>query len=396
MITEFSAALNQVATERGISPDSVLQALNSALVAAYNRDFEEDANEDDVLVAHIDPITGEAKILKNGKDVTPPGFGRIATQTAKQVIIQQIRKTETDNILEEYRDKLGTIVYGVIFRIDSNLVVLDLGRIHGVMPLREQVETENYRMGQRLNVLVKDIQDGPRGTEIIVSRSDKDFVKALFLSEVPEMQSGVVTVRALAREAGSRTKIAVISSESSIDPVGACVGHKGVRVQSVLEELNGEKVDIVPFSADIEKFIANSLSPATVTGIKLNEETKTAVVRVPEDQQSLAIGKQGQNVRLAHKLTEWKIDIEGVEDLAKATAEIDKNSENEEKDQKVRKKRTTPIAVLGLDKKVEKALRNVDVSTVEKLKEVDRKSLLEIEGIGPRTAEKILKILSVH
>lgn len=395
MITEFSAALNQVATERGISPDSVLQALNSALVAAYTKDFGENITEEDVLVAHIDPVTGEARILKNSKDVTPPGFGRIATQTAKQVIIQQIRKTETDSILEDYRDKIGTVVYGVIFRIDTNLVILDLGRIHGVMPFREQVVGENYRMGQRLNVLVKDIQDGPRGTEIIVSRADKDFVKALFLAEVPEMQSGIVTIRAMAREAGSRTKVAVSSSETSIDPVGACVGHKGVRVQSVLEELNGEKVDIIPFSADIEKFIANSLSPASVTGIKIDEKTHTAVVRVPEDQQSLAIGKQGQNVRLAHKLTEWKIDIEGVEDLDKAAAKIDKEGTGEE-NQRVRKKKSVPIAVLNLDKKIEKALRNVDITSLEMLKSTSRATLLEIEGIGPRTVDKILKILSVH
>lgn len=394
MITEFSAALNQVATERGISPDSVLQALNSALVAAYKRDFAESDNEDEVLVAEINPNSGEARILKDGKDVTPPGFGRIATQTAKQVIIQQIRKTETDSIVEEYKDKVGTIVSGVIFRIDANLIVLDLGRIHGVMPLREQMEVENYRMGQRLNVLVKDIQDGPRGTEIIVSRSDRGFVKALFENEVPEIQSGVVTIHSIAREAGSRTKMAVSSSESSIDPVGACVGHKGVRVQSVLDELSGEKVDIIPYSADIEKFIASSLSPASVTGIKINEAERTAVVRVPEDQQSLAIGKQGQNVRLAHKLTGWKIDIEGVEDISKVSKSIEEDAKKEERP--ARKKRSTPIAVLGLDKKVEKTLRNAGVDNVDKLKELARKDLLEIEGIGARTAEKILKVLSIH
>lgn len=396
MITEFSAALNQVATERGISPDSVLQALNSALVAAYRRDFDESDsdNENEALVAEINPNSGEARILKDGKDVTPPGFGRIATQTAKQVIIQQIRKTETDSIVGEYKEKVGTIVSGVIFRIDTNLVVLDLGRIHGVMPLREQMEVENYRMGQRLNVLVKDIQEGPRGTEIIVSRSDRGFVKALFENEVPEIQSGVVTIQSIAREAGSRTKMAVSSSESSIDPVGACVGHKGVRVQSVLDELSGEKVDIIPYSADTEKFIASSLSPASVTGIKINEAERTAVVRVPEDQQSLAIGKQGQNVRLAHKLTGWKIDIEGVEDLTKASKAIEEETKQEERP--ARKKRSTPIAVLGLDKKVEKTLRNAGVDNVDQLKELERKDLLEIEGIGARTAEKILKVLSIH
>ncbi|HHH14123.1 MAG TPA: transcription termination/antitermination protein NusA [candidate division WWE3 bacterium] len=397
MISEFSAALNQVATERGIDKKDILQAIEMALVAAYKKDFAEKDASLEGVTAQVDELTGEARILKDGKDITPAGFGRIASQTAKQVILQQLRRTEEDSILDEYRKKIGEVLQGTVFRVDQKLVVLDLGRAQGVMPLKEQIPNENYTAGMRLRVLVKDIQDMGRGPEVLVSRADEEFIKALFKAEVPEMTSGTVKIVSIAREPGSRTKIAVESTDSSIDPVGACVGHKGVRVQSVLNELNGEKIDIVPYNPDPVKYIAAALSPARVTAVKTITEEKKAIVSVPEDQQSLAIGKQGQNVRLAHKLTGWKIDIEGVEDFIQAAkkAEVEL-TEEEEKRVESRQKRGKSIAVLNLDKKIEKALRHAGVTTVEQLKEMTRKDLLKIEGIGSRSAEKVLKAVSVH
>jgi len=324
-ITEFSAALNQVATERGISPEQVLFSIKQAIIAAFRKDNPGVVTEDDELTIEMNPNDGSVKVIKDGKDVTPAGFGRIATQTAKQVILQKVRETEKEVIIEEYKAKIGSIVNAVIFRADSGLVIVDLGKTQGIMPPHEQIPTENYRLNQRIKVLIKEIQTTPRGEEIIVSRADPNFVKELFSIEVPEINSGVVKIESVAREAGSRTKIAVSSSDAHIDPVGSCVGQKGVRVQTIIKELGSEKIDIVTFSADTEKYIAQSLSPATVTMVVLDEKTKTATISVPEDQLSLAIGKEGQNVRLAAKLTGWKIDIKGSEKIIANEDAIEKN-----------------------------------------------------------------------
>lgn len=324
-ITEFNAAVNQIAAERGISVESVLESIETALVSAYRKDYDEDlqAGSDSYsdletvsgveITAELDPLTGEAKILKEGKDVTPTGFGRIAAQTAKQVIFQKIRETEKDMILEEFSAKLGTVVSGNIFRIDNEVVVIDLGKAHGILLPSEQVPEEEYRLGQRLKVLLQKVRDTRKGPEVLVSRASPQFVEKLFEQEVPEVANEVVKIEAIAREPGSRTKIAVSSSDERVDPVGSCVGQKGVRVQSVIAELSGEKIDIVPFSEDTAKFIAAALSPARVTDVALDIAEKRATVSVPEDQQSLAIGKAGQNARLANKLTDWKIDIKGAE-----------------------------------------------------------------------------------
>ncbi|MBP7928146.1 transcription termination/antitermination protein NusA, partial [Patescibacteria group bacterium] len=267
--TEFSAALNQVAAERGIPVEAVLESIKLAMASAYKKDRKEHGENvelEEVLV-ELNADSGEAIILKDGVDVTPSGFGRIAAQTAKQVILQKIRETEKEVTLDDFRTKLGTIVTATVFKLDGPVIVLDLGKpcAYGVMLQSEQIPTEQYRMNQRLKVLVKDIREGPKGAEIIVSRSDAKFVEKLFEVEVPEITSGVVKIEAIAREAGSRTKMAVSSSDDKVDPVGSCVGQKGVRVQAIISELFGEKIDIIPYSLTVEKFIAASLSPAMVT-----------------------------------------------------------------------------------------------------------------------------------
>lgn len=319
-VTEFSAALKQVAIERGIPEESILETIKVAIASAYRKDYGTDV---DSVEVELDQATGETKILDlNGKDITPPGFGRIAAQTAKQVILQKIRETEKEVVLDEYKGKIGEIVIGNVFRVEEKVVILDLGKAQGVLPQSEQVDTDEYRNGMKLKILIKDVRETARGTEIIVSRADAQFIVKLFEQEVPEIASGTVVIEAIAREAGSRTKMAVSSSDEKIDPVGSCVGQKGVRVQSIISELHGEKIDIVPHSKDIAKFIAAALSPAKVTDVEVNQDDKEAKVSVPEDQLSLAIGKDGQNVRLAAKLTKWRIDIKGASGLFAEDAEF--------------------------------------------------------------------------
>ena len=239
-------------------------------------------------------------------------YGRVAAQTAKQVIIQRIREAERDAMYDEYKNKEGELLSGVVQRIEGRNVFVDIGKSVGVLFPSEQIERENYRIGQRIKVYVSKVDAGTRGPGITLSRTSPEMVRKMFELEVPEIFAGTVEIKSIAREAGERSKIAVTSSEEGIDPIGSCVGQKGTRVQAVIDELGGEKIDIVLWNENISKFISAALSPAKVLRVNVNEEAKEALAVVPEDQLSLAIGKRGQNVRLAAKLTGWKIDIEGV------------------------------------------------------------------------------------
>lgn len=313
--SEFSLALNQVATERGIDPTVVIDTIKAAILAAYRKDYGggiTEATEMEQYVVELNPDSGEAKIFKDGKDITPPGFGRIAAQTAKQVILQRIREAEKQAVLTDFQTKIGSIVPGMVLRFDGPNVIVDIGRAQAVMPVSEQSQGERYHLNQRLTFYVEGIRETLRGNEIIVSRAHKGLVEGLFKREVPEVASGAVELRVVAREAGGRTKVAVFSNQPGVDPVGSCVGQKGVRVQGVIGELGGmEKVDIIQWSDDPKLFITSALAPAKDMEVILDEEKKAAVVMVPDDQLSLAIGRDGQNVRLAAKLTGWKIDIRG-------------------------------------------------------------------------------------
>ena len=333
--TEFAAALNQIASEKGVDVSVVLDAIKLAALAAYKKDLtlrNEPVPEDiEEFTSEVDPVTGEISILNKKKNVTPPGFARIAASIAKQVIMQRLNEAERDAILSEYSNKVGTIISGNIQRQEGNTHFIDLGRAEGVLPPQEQVNGELYHQNQRLKFLVKEIREGGRGSEVVVSRSDPALVKALFALEVPEIQSGAVEIRIIAREAGSRTKIAAISTQDGVDPVGSMVGQKGVRVQAVMSELGEEKIDIISYSDDPARFIASALSPAKEVQVKLNEESKVATATVPQTQLSLAIGKGGQNVRLAAKLTGWKIDIVGAEEPSDAEAMAGKPEEGGEK-----------------------------------------------------------------
>ncbi len=313
--TEFAAALNQIASEKGVEPAVVLDAIRQAALAAYKKDLtlrNESLPEDiDDYIASVDEITGSISIKHGGEDVTPPGFARIAASIAKQVIMQRLYEAEKGAILAEYETKVGTIISGSIQRQEGNTYFIDLGRAEGVLPPGEQVRDEIYAPHVRLKFYIKEIREGRNGPEVVLSRSNPELVKGLFALEVPEIQSKSVEIKVIAREAGGRTKVAAVSNQDGVDAVGSLVGQKGVRVQQVMQELGDEKIDIITYSDDQARFIASALSPAKNVQVILDKETQVAKVKVPESQLSLAIGKGGQNVRLAAKLTGWKIDIEG-------------------------------------------------------------------------------------
>jgi N utilization substance protein A len=334
--TEFAAALNQAAAERGVEPEEILGIIEEAIKSAYKKDYGGEAEEIDV---ELDSDTGAAKIFKDKKDVTPPGFGRIAAQTAKQVLLQRIREAEKGAIFSEYEKKIGSIVNGMVQRVEGNNTVVDLGKTESIMPASEKIPSEDYRLNYRLKVYIVGIREGQRGQEIVVSRAHKGLVEGLFKLEVPEIGSGIVEIKGIAREAGSRSKVAVVSRQPGVDPVGSCVGQKGVRVQAVIAELGNEKIDVIAYSDDSAKFVAAALSPATVDRVRTDEKEKTAYVEVPEDQLSLAIGKDGQNVRLAAKLTSWRVDIKGAEKLKET---IDKKEEKPSSRAQAEGKKTGP------------------------------------------------------
>ena len=322
----FLEALQQIARDKGISVDTLLDALANALVAAYKR-MPGSAEE---AVVTVDPDSGEIRVygqeLDEDGDVvrecddTPKDFGRIAAQTAKQVILQRIREAERDLKYEEYAGREGDIVTGIIQQSDNRYTLLDLGKVEALLPQAEQVPYERYEHGARLKAYIVEVRKTTKGPQIVVSRTHPGLIKRLFELEVPEISSGVVEIKAAAREPGHRTKIAVWSNDPNVDPVGACVGARGARVRMVTNELRGEKVDIVPYSDDPREFVMRALQPAKVKEVHLDEDTGTATVVVHDFQLSLAIGKEGQNARLAARLTGWRIDIKSETQLAEEEA----------------------------------------------------------------------------
>jgi N utilization substance protein A len=341
MNQEFEQALAQIEEEKGITRDELLGMIEASLAAAFRKDYGE---KDQNIVVEFLPETLSAKVFdvktvvaevedpqkeldveaaqefkKGAKvgdeirtEITPASgtnYGRIAAQTAKQVIIQKLREAERNAQFSDFKAKERTLQNGIVQRVEGDTVVVDLGKGTGVLFPSEQIRGEKYSVGQRIKVLVLHVEPTAKGPKITLSRSHPDMVRQLFEIEVPEIFNGTVEIKAVAREAGSRSKIAVMSTQEGIDPIGSCVGQKGTRVQTVMSELGGEKIDIIEWNEDQVKFIANALSPAKIVNVQLDEETKEAKVGVLEDQLSLAIGKAGQNVRLAARLTGWKIDI---------------------------------------------------------------------------------------
>ncbi len=359
------AAIEDLCEEKGLNKDIVMETVEAALAAAYRKDY---GKPKQIVRAKLDPETGradmfrvyevleteeeikeheheltleEAKVLDKkaeiGKEVIVPlppqeEFGRIAAQTAKQVIIQRIREAERDLLFDEFKDKEKKVVNATVQQVDGRNVIVSLGKVNGIVYPSDQINGERYYVGQRLKVYVKEVSQSVKGPQIIVSRSDENLITGLFETEVPEIASGTVEIKSTAREAGSRTKIAVIATEDKIDPVGSCVGQRGTRVQAVLDEIGLEKIDIVLWDEDVEQFIMNALSPAKTKQISISSKDNKAIVYVDKDNLSLAIGKNGQNVRLASKLTGWGIDIKLIEE--KDSSQDDETESSQEADQK--------------------------------------------------------------
>lgn len=335
---ELILALEDLEKEKGIKKEYLLESIETALVTAYKRNFDSLEN----VRVEMDPKTGAThvysmkEVMKNANDeateislkeaqkinpdlnegdtveieIIPRNFGRIAAQTAKQVIIQKLREAEREIIFTEFNDRKGEIVSGLIQKADHNIVVMDLGKLEGVMPTKEQIPTEKYHVNDKIKGYVLEVEKGAKGApQVIVSRSHPDFVRKLLEFEIPEIYEGVIEIKSVSRDAGYRSKVAVYSPDPNIDPVGSCVGQKGVRIQNVINELNGEKIDVIEWNEDPSIYIAAALLPAQILAVDIKEEEKFAQVIVPDDQLSLAIGKSGQNARLAARLTNWKIDI---------------------------------------------------------------------------------------
>lgn len=369
MNQELLSILDSIERDKGIKKEILIKAIESALVSAARKRLGKHIMD---IKVEFDDTTGDFRVFGPEGEELSGDFGRISAQTAKQVIIQKIREAERDVVFEEYQHKVNDIASGGIHRFDKGVIIVDLGRAEGVLPRREVPPREEYRQGDRIKALIMEVRKTPKGPEILLSRTTPGLVKRLFELEVPEIYEGIVEIKSVSREAGDRSKIAVYSKDDKVDPVGACVGMRGQRVKSIVRELGGEKIDIIRWSINIGEFISSSLSPAEISSIRLNEGEKRAEVLVADDQLSLAIGKKGQNVRLAAKLTGWNIDI-------RSKSEIEKVKEIAVK------------AIEGVGPKTEKALIKAGVKTVGDVSKLELKSLTKIEGIGKKTAEKILK-----
>ena len=352
MKSDLYTAIAQLAAERGIPREAVLSSVEHALKTVFRKlentgeeaevDVEIDSTNGGIqvfLIKHVvdavvdeqnDVTVAQAQEHQPGAVVgdririerTPDNFGRIAAQTAKQVVMQRIRDYERDTVYDEFAGRQGEVMNGTVQRADARAVIVELGKAEAVMPAREQVSNERYRASQRLKVLLLEVNKDAKGPQLIVSRSHKDLIKRLFEIEVPEIYSGAVEIMEVAREPGLRSKVAVAARQERVDPVGSCVGVRGVRIQNIVNELYGEKIDVIEWSPDVATFISNALSPAKPSNVSLDETEKVATVIVPTDQMSLAIGKEGQNARLAYKLTGWRIDIKDSESLREQDGEL--------------------------------------------------------------------------
>jgi len=406
MSQELIAIIEQIEREKGIKKEVLIQAVESALLSAAKKVI--DLKPEEELRVNLDPESGKIHAFRNDEEITNIDFGRIAASTARQVIIQKMREAEKDVIFNEFQGRIGEIVSGTVYRFEKGNIVIDLlGKAEGVLVKREQSGREEFKQGQRIRAYVVDVRKEAKGPQIVLSRTHPNLVKKLFELEVPEIYEGIVEIKAISRQPGERTKISVWSKNDKVDSVGACVGMRGNRVRNIVNELQGEKIDIVRFSEDIREYIKNSLSPAEVSEIKLDKEHMKAEVIVADDQLSLSIGKHGQNVRLASRLIGWELDIRTKDTAAKAKEEQKEAVEGvappqaqeggvaEEKPQKKKKKAAKEKVAL-------EELTGVGVKTITGLKEAGFKSvgdiakakiedLTQVKGIGEKKAVKLIE-----
>lgn len=431
---ELLNILEAIAREKGIDKEILIKAIEDSLVNAARKSSEPIAKKKDISV-HIDREKGsihtfadlvvvdtgvnpsideitltDAKQIKKdvnigdtvSVDMTPSDFGRIAAQSAKQIIIQKIREAERDVVFEEFKERIGDITMGTIRRKERGNIIVDLGRAEAALPLKEQCPDEKYHIGDRIRTYISEVKLGHKGPEIMLSRTHSGLVKRLFELEVPEIIDGTVEIKGIVREPGFRCKVAVHSNDSKVDPIGACVGMRGNRIKNIVRELENEKLDIIKWDADISKYVVNALSPAEVSQVIIKETEKKVEVRVADDQLSIAIGKRGQNVRLASRLTGWEIDIRKVGE--EIPAEIPAESPAEPAEEEETPTDTAPIAEvttgsgknldnlaskLDISAKKAEALAQAGLDTVEKIASADISEFTKLEGFGEKTAQKI-------
>ena len=412
MSQELLAIIEQIEREKGIKKEIMLEAVESALLSAAKRVI--DLKPDEEFKVEIDRATGEIRAYRNNALVTNIDFGRIAASTARQVIIQKMREAEKDVVFNEFQNRVGEIVSGTVYRFEKGNIIVDLlGKAEGILIKREQSPNEEFKQGQRIRAYVVEVKKDTKGPQIILSRAHPNLVKELFELEVPEIYEGIVEIKAMSRQAGERTKISVCSKNEKVDSVGACVGMRGSRVRNIVNELQGEKIDIVRFNDDVREYIKAALSPAKVSEIKLDKEKMKASVVVDDDQLSLSIGKHGQNVRLASRLVGWELDIrtksmiaaealggksEGKTIVQEDQVEIKsqekpkkaKKETKKEAKKEVKKEEASLEGLSGIGDKILLSLKEAGIKSIEDILRVKVDGLVKIKGIGEKKAGKII------
>jgi N utilization substance protein A len=415
MISDLNRIIEQVGKDKGIDKKILIEALEQALLAAARKKF----GPKQEIEAKYNEVAGEIELfqfktvvkeVKNppaeiafdeareldgdvevgdslGTKIDLSDFGRIAAQTAKQVIIQRVKDAERENIFEDFKDRKGEVISGTVQRFERGSIIVNLGRAEAVIPQQELVPRETYKPGDRIRAYVLDVRKTPKGPQIILSRSNPNFLIKLFELEVPEVSEGIVKIISAAREPGSRAKIAVYSEDSDVDPVGACVGMKGSRVQAVVQELRGEKIDIIPWSDDAASYVCNALAPSEISKVIIHQDIKAMEVIVEDDQLSLAIGRRGQNVRLAAKLTDWKIDIRSEPKTEKVIPQLD---------QIASRGMDQVDKISGIGEKTAQLLNTAGYMTVADLCQASADQLSMIDGIGAKKAEKLIEAAKAH
>src|SRR3989338_5056151 len=366
---ELLSILEAIERDKGIDREILIQAIEAAVASAAKK--SEGVSEETEATATLDRKTGRLLAVVAGREVDSARLTRIAAQTAKQVIIQKIREAERDVVFTEYQSRVGDIVTGAVHRFERGDIIVELGRAEAIVPKSERIPHEEYHQGDRLQGFVLEVRKTAKGPSIVLSRTHEGFIRGLFALEVPEISEGIVTIKGLAREAGDRTKIAVASADDKVDCVGACVGMRGTRVKNIVRELHGEKVDIIRWHEDIKEFIAAALSPAQIAEIRPDLETKQGLVIVEDDQLSLAIGKRGQNVRLASKLTGWQLEIQSRAQLT-IGGEVSLRS------------------LPGVGPTLETRLKEAGITTVQQIAAMTLEQLCNVKGVGEKTAQKLL------
>lgn len=408
MSQELLAIIEQIEREKGIKKEVLIEAVQSALLSAARKVV--DIKPDEELKVELDPNTGKIHAYRNKEEITSIDFGRIAASTARQVIIQKIREAEKDVVFTEFQSRVGEIVSGTVYRFEKGNIIVDLlGKAEGILLKREQSPKEEFKQGQRIRAYVLEVKKDVKGAQIILSRTHANLVRKLFELEVPEIYEGIVEIKSISRQPGERTKIAVWSKNEKVDSVGACVGMRGNRVRNIVNELQGEKIDIVRYNEDIREYIKAALSPAKVSEIKLDKENLKAEVIVDDDQLSLSIGKHGQNVRLASRLIGWELDIRTKQTAAAMQAQKEEKKKEEavaeekavtkpEKAEKKKKKekgkkeeRVSLEKLSGVGEKTIASLKKAGISTVEDLLKAKPEDLTQIKGIGEKKAEKLIE-----